>query len=160
MTPEALIDFLDGVFSAFDRLVEKHGLEKIKTTGDAYMVVSGVPIARSDHAEALAAFGFDMLDVAKKYEAGVPIRIGIASGPLVAGVVGSRKFFYDVWGDTVNVAARMESTGVEGRIQVTPETAARLNATYLLEPRGVMEIKGKGSMETYFLNKRDRHFSS
>jgi len=151
MQPAALIKFLDDVFSSFDRLVEKHGLEKIKTTGDAYMVVSGVPVQRADHAEALTALGLDMLDAARKYEAGVPIRIGIASGPVVAGVVGARKFFYDVWGDPVNVAARMESSGEAGRIHVAPDTASRLARDFLLEPRGNVEIKGKGPMQTSFV---------
>jgi len=151
MTPEALVTFLDGVFSAFDGLVETHGLEKIKTSGDAYMVVSGIPVARADHADALMALAFDMIDAAKGFQGGVPIRIGIASGPLVAGVVGSRKFFYDVWGDAVNVAARMESTGVEGRVHVAPETASRLSAGWRLEPRGPIEVKGKGRLDTAFV---------
>ena len=111
-TPEELVQFLNNVFSDFDRLVEKHGLEKIKTTGDAYMVVSGVPARRIDHAPALARLALDMRDLAMDFRdpqgRSVPIRIGIASGPVVAGVVGARKFFYDVWGDAVNVASRME----------------------------------------------------
>jgi adenylate cyclase len=154
LTPEELVSFLDGIFSGFDRLVEAHGLEKIKTTGDAYMVVSGVPQPRADHAEALAALALAMLSAAKKFEGGVPIRVGIASGPLVAGVVGSKKFFYDVWGDVVNVASRMESTGEEGRIQVERETAKRLENAYLLEPRGTVDIKGKGPMETWYIVER------
>ena len=117
-TPEELVEFLNRVFTGFDRLVERHGLEKIKTTGDAYMVVSGVPAARSDHADALAGFALAMRDaaVALRDPHGrlVPLRIGIASGPVVAGVVGTRKIFYDVWGDTVNVASRMETTGAPG----------------------------------------------
>ncbi|MBX3579719.1 MAG: adenylate/guanylate cyclase domain-containing protein [Rhizobiaceae bacterium] len=152
MAPEALVTFLDSVFTQFDALVERHGLEKIKTTGDAYMVVSGVPAARPDHADALVALALDMLAAAARFDGGVPIRIGIASGPLVAGVVGSRKFFYDVWGDAVNMAARMESTGAEGRIHVAPETAGRLSAVWRLEARGAIEVKGKGAIETAFVS--------
>lgn len=151
MSPQELVRFLNRVFSAFDRLVERHGLEKIKTTGDAYMVVAGVPAARADHAEALAALALDMRDAALGFEGGVPIRIGIACGPVVAGVVGTRKFFYDVWGDAVNVAARMESTGEPGRIQVSREAFARLERSFVLEPRGTVEVKGKGLMRTWYL---------
>jgi adenylate cyclase len=146
-TPIELVHFLNGVFTAFDRLAEKHGLEKIKTTGDSYMVVSGVPIPRSDHAEALARYALEMLSVAAQLRnsqgTSVPIRIGIASGPVVAGVVGTRKFFYDVWGDTVNVASRMESTGIPGRIQVSKETYERVKGTFALEARGVVDVKGR-----------------
>jgi adenylate cyclase len=154
LDPAELVEFLDRVFSEFDLLVEAHGLEKIKTTGDAYMVVSGVPLPRTDHAEVLAALALDMLLAAKKFDGGVPIRIGIASGPLVAGIVGSKKFFYDVWGDVVNVASRMEAAGEVGRIQVERETANRLENTYLLEPRGTVDIKGKGPMETWYIVER------
>jgi adenylate cyclase len=129
-TPDELVRFLNRVFSDFDRLVERHGLEKIKTTGDAYMVVSGVPTRRADHAEALARLALDMQEVAADlrdpHGRDVPIRMGIASGPVVAGVVGTRKFFYDVWGDAVNVASRMESTGAAGQIQLSQEVYERL----------------------------------
>lgn len=151
MAPEALVGFLDRVYSAFDRLVERHGLEKIKTSGDAYMVVAGVPAPRTGHAGAIAALALDMLAEAGRIEGGVPVRIGIASGPVVAGVVGSRKFFYDVWGDTVNMAARMEATGEAGMIQVAPEARHLLEEGYLLERRGKVEIKGKGRVETWWL---------
>ena len=117
--PDDLVQFLNRVFSDFDRLVDRHGLEKIKTTGDAYMVVSGVPTARSDHAQALAVLALEMRAAASEWRdprgRDVPVRMGISSGPVVAGVVGTRKFFYDVWGDAVNVAARMETTGVAGK---------------------------------------------
>ena len=153
--PEELVRFLNGVFTRLDALVEKHGLEKIKTTGDAYMVVSGVPAPRADHAEALAALALDMRDalaglVDPKGRA-VPVRIGIATGPVVAGVVGTKKFFYDVWGDAVNAAARMEQTGEPGRIQVTSETRAHLEDRFVLEERGLVEVRGKGQMRTWFL---------
>ncbi|MBX9699537.1 MAG: adenylate/guanylate cyclase domain-containing protein, partial [Acetobacteraceae bacterium] len=146
--PEALVRFLNRVFTDLDRLVERHGLEKVKTTGDAYMVVSGVPTPRPDHAEALAelALAIRAATTGLRDPKGrpVPIRIGIASGPVVAGVIGTRKFFFDVWGDAVNMASRMESTGVEGRIQVDEAAQRRLARDFVLEPRGAVEVKGKG----------------
>jgi adenylate cyclase len=155
MTPEDLVQFLNRVFSDFDRLVERHGLEKIKTTGDAYMVVSGVPTARSDHAQALAALALEMRAAAAQWRdprgRAVSLRMGISSGPVVAGVVGTRKFFYDVWGDAVNVAARMETTGSAGKIQVSQDIYERLRDEFVLEPRGEIEVKGKGRMPTWFL---------
>ena len=153
--PVKLVQFLNGVFTSFDRLVERHGLEKIKTSGDGYVVVSGAPVARPDHAEALAELALDMLRLATSLRdqegREVPIRIGLASGPVVAGVIGTRKFFYDVWGDAVNVASRMESTGAPGMIQVSDETYARLKRRFVLESRGMIEVKGKGLMPTWFL---------
>ena len=153
--PEDLVRFLNGVYTKLDSLVERHGLEKIKTTGDAYMVVSGVPEALPDHAGALADLALDIRDalvglVDPKGRA-VPVRIGIASGPVVAGVVGTRKFFYDVWGDAVNTASRMESTGEVGKIQVAPKTRELLADRFELEERGVIEVRGKGPMRTWFL---------
>lgn len=154
--PVELVHFLNGVFTAFDRLVENHGLEKIKTTGDSYMVLSGAPVPRSDHAAALARLALDMLGTATElrdpHGRSVPIRIGMASGPVVAGIVGTRKFFYDVWGDTVNVASRMESTGVPGRIQVSQDAYVHLKGEFVLEARGAIDVKGKGEMLTWFLN--------
>jgi adenylate cyclase len=156
--PDALVGFLDGVFSKIDALVERHGLEKIKTTGDAYMVVSGVPEPRADHAEALAALALDMRDalagLVDPKGRPVPIRIGIASGPVVAGVVGRAKFFYDVWGDAVNTAARMEQTAEPGTIQVAPEMAGSLEPAFVLDDRGLINVRGKGEMRTWLL--RDR----
>jgi adenylate cyclase len=154
-TPAELVHFLNRVFTRLDGLVEHHGLEKIKTTGDAYMVVSGVPEARPDHAVALADLAIHMRDALaglvdpKGRE--VPVRIGIASGPVVAGVVGTSKFFYDVWGDAVNVASRMESTGEAGKIQASPDAYERLKDEFVLEARGPVEVKGKGRMQTWFL---------
>jgi adenylate cyclase len=153
--PDDLVKFLNRVFSDFDRLVERHGLEKIKTTGDAYMVVSGVPVARPDHAQALAALALEMRDAAREWRdahgRSVPIRMGLSCGPVVAGVVGTRKIFYDVWGDAVNVAARMETTGAAGKIQVSQEIHQRLRDDFELESRGEIDVKGKGRMPTWFL---------
>jgi adenylate cyclase len=154
-SPDELVLFLNRVFSDFDRLVESRGLEKIKTTGDAYMVVSGVPTPRLDHARALALLALDIrasaADLSDPHGRRVPIRIGMASGPVVAGVVGTRKFFYDVWGDAVNVASRMESSGEEGKIQVSEAIYDQLNDEFEFEARDPIEIKGKGRMQTWFL---------
>ena len=155
MPPAELVRFLDRLYTTFDRLVDRHGLEKIKTTGDSYMVVSGVPQPRADHVEALAALALDISravgDLRDPTGRPVPLRIGMASGPVVAGVVGARRFFYDVWGDAVNVASRMESTDPEGRIQVPQDVYERLRDRFELEERGDVEIKGKGVMHTWYL---------
>ena len=155
MPPAELVRFLDRLYTTFDRLVDRHGLEKIKTTGDSYMVVSGVPQSRADHVEALAALALDISravgDLRDPTGRPVPLRIGMASGPVVAGVVGARRFFYDVWGDAVNVASRMESTDPEGRIQVPQDVYERLRDRFELEERGDVEIKGKGVMHTWYL---------
>ncbi|MGO4833047.1 adenylate/guanylate cyclase domain-containing protein [Rhizobiaceae sp. 2RAB30] len=157
-SPEELVRFLNRVFTGFDRLVEKHGLEKIKTSGDAYMVVAGVPASRPDHAAALADFALDMRDGASRLRdpsgRQVPIRIGMATGPVVAGVVGTRKLFYDVWGDAVNVAARMEQTGEAGAIQVSETTYALLRDGFALAARGPVDVKGKGRLNTWTLVER------
>lgn len=154
-TPADLVDFLNRLYTEFDRLVDRHGLEKVKTSGDCYIVVSGVPEPRPDHLEALACLALNMSDaiagLRDQVGQAVPVRIGIGVGPVVAGVVGTRRFFYDVWGDAVNVAARMESTGVQGRIQVPQAVYERLEETFVFEPRGNVEIKGKGVMPTWFL---------
>jgi len=154
-TPTELVRFLDGLYTDFDTLVDRHGLEKIKTSGDSYMIVSGVPEPRPDHLEALADLALDMVGaVAELTDPNgrrVPLRIGLAAGPVVAGVVGARKFFYDVWGDAVNVAARMETTDVEGRIQVPHNVYERLKDAFVLEERGAVEVKGKGVMQTWYL---------
>ncbi|HTQ21019.1 adenylate/guanylate cyclase domain-containing protein [Mycobacterium sp.] len=153
--PADLVRFLDKLYSAFDALVDKHGLEKIKVSGDSYMVVSGVPRPRPDHVEALADFAIEMAEVAAGLKGphghAVPLRIGMANGPVVAGVVGSRRFFYDVWGDAVNVASRMESTDSVGRIQVPETIYERLRDDFVLQARGSIDVKGKGIMRTWYL---------
>jgi adenylate cyclase len=153
--PAELVRFLDLLYTDLDALVDRHGLEKVKTSGDSYMVVSGVPIPRDDHLEALASLALDMADAVADLKDSegrdVPLRIGMAAGPVVAGVVGAKKFFYDVWGDAVNVASRMESTDVEGRIQVPDNVYERLRDSFLLEERGHVDIKGKGLMHTWYL---------
>ena len=153
--PTELVRFLDRLYTTFDRLVDRHGLEKIKTTGDAYMVVSGVPVPRPDHVEAIADLALDLLRAVGELRDPrgnpVPMRMGIATGPVVAGVVGARRFFYDVWGDAVNVASRMESTDQLGRIQVPQNVYERLRHAFVLEERGEIDIKGKGVMRTWYL---------
>jgi len=156
--PAELVRFLDRLYGAFDVLVDKHGLEKIKVSGDSYMVASGVPLPRPDHAEALADFALDMVNVAAglkdPHGHPVPLRVGMASGSVVAGVVGSRRFFYDVWGDAVNVASRMESTDSVGCIQVPEAMYERLNDDFVLQERGRINVKGKGLMRTWYLLRR------
>jgi adenylate cyclase len=155
IAPDKLIRFLDRFYSDFDALVDQHGLEKIKVSGDSYMVVSGVPQPRSDHVEALADLALDMAETVKGIRDSrgnvLPLRIGLASGPVVAGVVGSRRFFYDVWGDAVNVASRMESTDSVGRIQVPEDVYQRLKNDFVLQERGAVAVKGKGVMRTWYL---------
>jgi class 3 adenylate cyclase len=154
-SPDQVVRLLDDLFSAFDQLAERHRLEKIKTIGDAYMVVGGVPEPRPDHAEAVAEMALAMREEVVRHRdpGGRPLalRIGIATGPVVAGVIGRRKFSYDLWGDTVNTASRMESNGVAGCIQVTERTYRRLRDRYRLERRGPIQVKGKGELVTWFL---------
>jgi len=151
----AVVKVLNDIFSAFDHLADRHGLEKIKTIGDAYMVVGGLPTPRVDHAEAVANMAIDMLHeirlLSLEYSEPFSIRIGISTGPVVAGVIGLKKFIYDLWGDTVNIASRMESHGITGCIQVTAETYEILKDKYTFQRRGAIQIKGKGYMVTYLL---------
>jgi class 3 adenylate cyclase len=150
--PEELVNLLNEIFSLFDQLAEKHGLEKIKTIGDAYMAVAGLPMPRSDHAEAVADMALELQQEITHVAGGVlQVRIGIHTGPVVAGVIGKKKFSYDLWGDTVNTASRMESHGVAGQIQVTEVTYEHLRCKYLFEQRGSIEVKGKGKLMTYLL---------
>ena len=154
-TPADLVDFLNRLYTDFDRLVERHGLEKIKSSGDCYIVVSGVPHPRPDHLEALACLALNMADtvagLTDAHGRAVPLRIGLGAGPVVAGVVGTHRFFYDVWGDAVNVASRMETTGLQGRIQVPQDVYERLRDEFVFEERGDITVKGKGVMRTWFL---------
>jgi len=154
MAADQLVSVLNEVFSVFDELVDEAGLEKVKTIGDAYMVVGGMS-GRADHLDCIARMALSLGDAVQAIEAarslGIEFRIGIHCGPVVAGVIGTRKFIYDVWGDTVNVASRMESTGVPGRIQVTATVEARLRDAFQFEPRGMTDVRGKGPMPTFFL---------
>jgi class 3 adenylate cyclase len=156
--PSRVVGVLDEIFTAFDALAERHGLEKIKTIGDAYMVASGLPEPRADHAEVMAEMALDMQAQFGRIGAGLgeghAIRIGMDSGPVIAGVIGSHKFAYDLWGDTVNTASRMESHGIPGRIQVTEGTYRRLRGRYAFEARGDIEVKGKGTRAAYLLTGR------
>ncbi|MEG4441070.1 adenylate/guanylate cyclase domain-containing protein [Microcoleus sp. AT9_B5] len=158
VSPTQLVSLLNDIFSTFDNLAERHGLEKIKTIGDAYMVVGGLPIPRPDHAEAIAEMALDMqqavIDFNNTENQALNIRIGINSGPVVAGVIGIKKFIYDLWGDTVNTASRMESHSLPGCIQVTSATYQILQNKYSFESRGSIEVKGKGQMTTYLLKSR------
>jgi class 3 adenylate cyclase len=158
-TPERVVRVLDDLFSALDQLAERHGLEKIKTVGDAYMAVGGLPEPRPDHAQAVAEMALEVREeVARHLDPGgepLAVRIGIDTGPVVAGVIGRRKFSYDLWGDTVNTASRMEQRGVAGCIQVTDRTYRRLRDRYRFERRGPIAVKGKGELTTWFLVARD-----
>jgi adenylate cyclase len=155
LAPAEVVGLLDRLFSHFDSLAERHDLEKIKTIGDAYMVAAGVPTSRPDHARALALLGLDMQDAVAPGGAvgdlGLQVRIGINSGPVVAGVIGRKKFLYDLWGDAVNTASRMESAGTANRIQITRATYELLDDEFECEVRGTIPVKGKGDMETWYL---------
>jgi guanylate cyclase len=155
MQPEQVVGHLDLLFSHFDGLAEEYGLEKIKTIGDAYMVAAGVPTPRPDHARALALVGLDMIAAMREHEElaalGLELRIGINSGPVVAGVIGRKRFLYDLWGDAVNTASRMESHGAAGRIQITRATYELLADEFVCEPRGTIVVKGKGEIEVWYL---------
>lgn len=152
MSPPELVELLNEVFSIFDKLVERHGLEKIKTIGDAYMVVAGLPIPSNNHVQQMADLALDMQEAINNFNAHhLSIRIGIHTGPVVAGVIGIKKFAYDLWGDTVNIASRMESQGIKGHIQVSDSVYTILKDNYLFKERGPIHIKGKGEMTTYLL---------
>jgi class 3 adenylate cyclase len=156
-TPEEIVNLLNDLFSHFDELTQKHNIEKIKTMGDGYMLAAGIPKSNDTHAKDMANMALDMLKAVAEFNTRYPtvefkVRIGICSGPLVAGVVGSRKFAYDVWGDTVNTASRMESGGVPGKIQIAPQTYDLIKDDFIITKReDIIEFKGKGKIETYFL---------
>jgi guanylate cyclase len=153
--PYEVVDMLNELFTHFDGLVDKYGVEKIQVAGDGYMVAAGVPTPRPDHATVLAQLALDMIDYVKREEflggRHIEIRIGLNSGPLIAGVIGRKKYFYALWGDMVNTASRMESHGTPGCIQITRETYALIQDEFVCEPRGAITVKGKGEMETWYL---------
>jgi len=155
MEPDRLVAFLNRIFTEFDALADRHGLEKIKTVGDAYVAAAGIPEPKSDHLEAVADTALEMIGTAERLgqdmKEPLQIRIGIHTGPAIAGVIGARKFAYDVWGHTVNMAARMEAHGVPSRIHVTRDVRDALSERYIFEPRGLVDIKGVGPIESWFL---------
>jgi class 3 adenylate cyclase len=155
MAPERTVQLLNEIFSAFDRLAEMYALEKIKTMGDSYMAVSGVPTVSTDHAEACAEMALAMLVALQQFNRrnalNWNLRIGLHSGPLMAGIIGTKKFSYDLWGDTVNIASRMESHGEPGRIQISATTRKLLSDGYACEERGAIELKNRGAMQVYHL---------
>ena len=153
--PAEVVRVLNEIFSDLDELAKRHGLEKIKTTGDGYMVAGGLPVTREDHCDAVVSFALDMLDRIKRHQAWnhepIHLRVGIDTGPVVAGVIGQHKFIYDLWGDAVNTASRMESNGLVDVIQVTEAVKRKLEGKYTFEQREPINIKGKGQMVTYLL---------
>ncbi len=155
MTPVRLVELLNHIFSVFDRLIHQHGLEKIKTIGDEYMAAAGVPNPTANTAEAAVGAALEMQKECTQFKSkdniSLNLRIGIHTGPVMAGIIGEKKFSYDMWGDTVNIASRMESHSLKGCIQVSSATYEHLKDKYLFESRGLIEVKGKGKMETYFL---------
>ena len=152
---DQVVEVLDQIFSAFDLLCEEHDVEKIKTIGDAYMAAGGVPHG-GGQVEQVVRLALSMMNVIAEIpiqgETALQLRIGLNQGPVVAGVIGRKKFIYDLWGDTVNLAARMESHGVPGRVQVTENIATQLGEEFLVEPRGIIEVKGKGSINAYLVS--------
>lgn len=156
VSPEVLVGVLNDLFTRFDHIAEHRGLEKIKTIGDCYMAAAGLPVEVTDHADRAAHMSLDMLRAIQDFNTSSPyplnIRIGISTGAAVAGVIGKSKFLYDLWGDVVNTASRMESHGMAGRIQLSDATRQALIQPFALEHRGVIEVKGKGEMSTWFLS--------
>jgi adenylate cyclase len=155
VSPGTLVFLLNEIFTCFDNIADNHGLEKIKTIGDAYMAVAGAPVPKIDHVTQTAHMALDMMEALDEFNRRkgytLKMRIGINSGAVVAGVIGKRKFIYDLWGDTVNTASRMESHGVDGHIQMTEMTRQRLDEQFVIEERGVIDVKGIGQMHTWFL---------
>jgi len=160
MSPAELVELLNKIFTQFDQITEKYGLEKIKTIGDAYMVAGGIPEPTENHTNAIADMALEMQE-SIKFFAGtdskpMQIRIGIDTGPVVAGVIGEKKFIYDLWDDTVNTASRMESHGQDGTIQVTQATYEKLKKDYIFESCGLIDVKGKGKLKTYLLKGKSK----
>jgi adenylate cyclase len=155
LSPEGLVALLNEIFADFDDIADNRGLEKIKTIGDAYMAAAGLPVPAADHAARAAHMALDMMDflngLNERSGYGLQLRVGIHSGAVVAGVIGRRKFIYDLWGETVNIASRMESHGLAGRIQITEATRQRLGRPFLLEARGTINAKGIGELRTWFV---------
>jgi class 3 adenylate cyclase len=164
LEPAAVVELLDALFRDFDRLVDELGLEKIKTIGDAYMAAGGVPDPVPDHADRVVELGLAMLERTAVHarRTGFPLdlRVGAHSGRVIAGVIGTRRFSYDLWGDTVNVASRMEANGVAGSVQISRATASRLSDGFDLRSRGLLEIKGKAPMEAILVVRRARHLDA
>jgi len=163
VNPEKLVVLLNEIFTDFDRIADNRGLEKIKTIGDSYMAVAGIPVPAADHVARAAHMALDMMDALSAFNERngftLQMRIGIDTGAVVAGVIGKRKFIYDLWGNTVNTASRMESHGVAGRIQITDATRQRLGGQFLMEERGVIEVKDIGKMHTWYLTGRNSALS-
>jgi class 3 adenylate cyclase len=155
MPPQEVVALLNGLFSRFDTAAQELGIEKIKTVGDAYMAVCGLPVPVANHAERMVRMAIRMVHIAHEHalehRVSMQLRVGINSGPVVAGVIGKSKYIYDLWGDTVNLASRMESGGVPGAIQVTRPVYEKLKDLFVFEPRGAIEVKGKGSVEAWLL---------
>jgi len=153
--PARVVDLLNEIVRRFDQLADQHGVEKIKTIGDAYMAVAGVPVPVDDHSERIAHMALAMLeivrDIRETTELDLHVRIGIASGPVMAGVIGTKKFSYDVWGDTVNLASRLEGASERGAIMICPTCHEKLAAVFDCRPRGTIEIKGVGPQQTWFI---------
>jgi len=161
LPPVELVSLLNEIFSIFDRLVERYGLEKIKTIGDSYLVAGGIPVPCPKHVATVADMALDMQEAIAcfcmeemEHELHFNMRIGMNSGPVVAGIIGQNRFIYDIWGDTVNIASRMENAGLAGCIQTTERVYERLQDSFIFEARGLMDVKGMGKMKTYFLKGR------
>jgi class 3 adenylate cyclase len=158
VNPEQIVQLLNEIFSAFDLLVEKHGLEKIKTIGDAYLVAGGISLPRPDHAEASANLALNLQEeiqrLNQEYGTSIRLRIGVGTGPVIAGVIGRGRFAYDLWGETVNLACRLESTGEAGKIQIAESTYERLKHKYQFAPKHSIDAKGQDHLSAYWLGKR------
>jgi adenylate cyclase len=158
LSPQSLVKSLNLLFSCYDSLADRYGIEKIKTVGDAYMAASGIPIPRDDHAEAMIEMALEMIEETERMKSRLvrpfQIRVGICSGPVVAGVIGHRKFCYDLWGDTVNTASRMSSIGNHPHVRLTESTYELVTSKYTVSEPETLEVKGKGKMRTYMLTGR------